>query len=91
MTKIIELIDRSSDMNFEDIYQNVPKPHIPAKLPLELSPILFDKDIIHLISKANNAMGAYRGFLINIINPKFLISPLISQEAVLSSTDTTIE
>lgn len=82
-------------MNFEDIYQNVPKPHIPAKLPLELSPILFDKDIIHLISKANNAMGAYRGFLINIINPKLLISPLISQEAVLSSklegTHATIE
>lgn len=71
-------------MNFEDIYQKVPEPHIPEKLPLELNTILFDKDIIRLISKANNALGAYRGFLINTINPMLLISPLVSQEAVLS-------
>ena len=32
-------------MNFEDIYQNVPEPHVPEKLPIELSNILFDKDI----------------------------------------------
>lgn len=30
-------------------------------------------------------MGAYRGFLVNTINPMLLISPLVSQEAVLSS------
>lgn len=72
-------------MNFEEIYKNVPKPHIPEKLPVELSSALYDCEIIKLISRANNAMGAYRGFLINTINPMLLISPLVSQEAVLSS------
>ena len=66
-------------MNFEEIFLNVPKPHIPEKLPIELSKSLYDCEIIKLISKANNAMGAYRGFLINTINP------MLSQEAVLSS------
>lgn len=82
-------------MNFEEIFLNVPKPHIPKKLPIELSKSLYDCEIIKLISKANNAMGAYRGFLINTINPMLLISPLVSQEAVLSSklegTHATIE
>ena len=82
-------------MNFEEIYKNVPKPHIPNKLPVELSSTLYDREIIKLISRANNAMGAYRGFLINTINPMLLISPLVSQEAVLSSklegTHATIE
>ena len=82
-------------MNFEDIYRGVPEPHVPEKLPVELTKVLFDTDIIRLISKANNAMGAYRGFLVNTINPMLLISPLVSQEAVLSSklegTHATIE
>lgn len=82
-------------MNFEEIFLNVPKPHIPEKLPIELSKSLYGCEIIKLISKANNAMGAYRGFLINTINPMLLISPLVSQEAVLSSklegTHATIE
>ena len=82
-------------MKFEEIFLNVPKPHIPEKLPIELSKSLYDCEIIKLISKANNAMGAYRGFLINTINPMLLISPLVSQEAVLSSklegTHATIE
>lgn len=82
-------------MNFEEIFLNAPKPHIPEKLPIELSKSLYDCEIIKLISKANNAMGAYRGFLINTINPMLLISPLVSQEAVLSSklegTHATIE
>ena len=72
-------------MNFEEKYTNVPEPHIPRKLPVELASVLFDTDIIKLISKANNAMGAYKGFLVNTINPMLLISPLVSQEAVLSS------
>ena len=82
-------------MRFEEIYKNVPEPHIPKKLPVELTSVIFDTDIIKLISKANNAMGAYRGFLVNTINPMLLISPLVSQEAVLSSklegTHATIE
>lgn len=87
--------ERKIQMNFEDIYKNVPEPHVPEKLPVELASILFNKEIIRLISKANNAMGAYRGFLVNTINPMLLISPLVSQEAVLSSklegTHATIE
>ncbi len=82
-------------MNFEEIYRKMPEPHIPPKLPVELSASLYDCEIIKLISKANNAMGTYRGFLINTINPMLLISPLVSQEAVLSSklegTHATIE
>ena len=82
-------------MNFEEIYKKMPEPHIPPKLPVNLSTALFDCEIIKLISKANNAMGTYRGFLINTINPMLLISPLVSQEAVLSSklegTHATIE
>ena len=82
-------------MNYEEIYSTVPKPHIPKKLPIELSDILYDCEIIKLISQANNALGAYKGFLLNTINPMLLISPLVSQEAVLSSklegTHATIE
>lgn len=82
-------------MKFEEIYKKVPEPHIPKKLPVDLSDTLFDCETIKLISKANNAMGAYKGFLINTINPMLLISPLVSQEAVLSSklegTHATIE
>lgn len=82
-------------MNFEERYINVPEPHVPEKLPVNLSTALYDCEIIKLIAKANNAMGAYRGFLINTINPMLLISPLVSQEAVLSSklegTHATIE
>ena len=70
-------------MIFEEIYKKVPEPHIPEKLPIELSATLFDKEMIKLISKANNAMGAYKCFLMNTINPMLLISPLVSQEAVL--------
>lgn len=73
----------------------VPKPHIPDKLPIKMETVLFDREIIRLISKANNALGAYKGFLMNTINPMLLISPLVSQEAVLSSklegTHATIE
>ena len=82
-------------MNIELNEFSMPSPHIPSKLPLDLSDILCDTRIIRLISKANNAMGAYRGFLINTINPMLLMSPLVSQEAVLSSklegTHATIE
>ncbi len=82
-------------MNLEEFYQNVPTPHIPQKLPIDLSQYLFDSETIGLIAKANNAIGAYRGFLLNTINPMLLISPLVSQEAVLSSklegTHATIE
>lgn len=65
--------------------KNAPKPHIPPKLPINLSQILADQEVIRLISRANSSLGSYKGFLMNSMNPMLLISPLISQEAVLSS------
>lgn len=82
-------------MNFDEIKQSAPAPHIPQKLPMDLSKIISDPEIFKLVGKANNAFGAYKGFLVNTANPMLLISPLISQEAVLSSklegTHATIE
>jgi len=58
------------------------KPSIPHKLPLEkLDWVQF----IPLISKANRAMAQYEGILYGVPNPEVLLSPLTTQEAVLSS------
>lgn len=72
-------------MNYKNHFFNIPAPHTPMKLPVDLTHIVNDLELISLMSKASNAMGAYRGFLLNTINPMLLISPLVSQEAVLSS------
>lgn len=69
----------------EEALQTAPKPHIPDRLPFDLCDILIKPEVIKLMSKACMAMGTYKGFLINTPNPMLLISPLISQEAVLSS------
>lgn len=61
------------------------KPFIPKELPLETSIYLKNPNILSLIIMANRSMGEYKGFLSTIINPLLLISPIISQEAVLSS------
>ena len=58
------------------------KPSIPHKLPLnEIDWIQF----IPLISKANRAIAQYEGILYGVPNPEVLLSPLTTQEAVLSS------
>lgn len=72
-------------MNIEDILKTAPNPHVPEKLPINLQKVITSPDVISLIGKANNALGAYKGFLYNTTNPALLLSPLISQEAVLSS------
>ena len=72
-------------MDLNMIIKDAPEAHIPEKLPIDLSSVLYDTEIISLISKANNAIGAYKGFLINTINPMLLIAPLVTQETVLSS------
>ncbi len=57
-------------------------PYIPQKLPLEhldwerLSP---------LIGQANHQLGHYAGLLSAMLNPDIFLSPLGTQEAVLSS------
>ncbi len=82
-------------MNREDLIKNAPNPHIPPKLPIDLSEVLRDEEVIKLISEANRKIGMYNGFLFNTPNPNLLISPLITKEASLSSklegTHATIE
>jgi len=58
------------------------KPYKPQKLPL--SCIEWEKHI-SLISKAHNLLGKYDGMLQTMVNPNLLLSPLTTQEAVLSS------
>ena len=65
--------------------KNLPNPFIPEKLPINITEILIDENIIKLISKANRSIGMYNGLLYNSPNPNLLISPLIAQEASLSS------
>lgn len=61
------------------------KPFEPDFLPFDVKPILLDLTTIDLLSKASSSIGEYKGFLSTTPNPMLLISPLISQEAVLSS------
>ncbi len=58
------------------------RPHIPEKLPLKS--LQWDK-FIPLIGEASSELGRYDGTLQGIINPLLLLSPLTTQEAVLSS------
>lgn len=82
-------------LDIEKILKIAPKPYIPPKLPIDLAEIYSDVEIINLSVEANRKFGMYNGFLFNILNPNLLVSPLISQEATLSSklegTHATIE
>ena len=71
------------NIDFNDI--NIPKPYIPEELPINLDSILLNREVFNLITTASNEMGIYKGFLSNTPNPILLISPLLIQEAVLSS------
>ena len=78
------------NINFNDI--NIPKPYIPEELPINLDGILLNREMFNLITTASNKMGIYKGFLSSTPNPILLISPLLIQEAVLSSkTHATLE
>ncbi len=58
------------------------QPFVPHMLPLET----FDwTKFVHLIGTANRAVARYDGQLQNMPNPEILLSPLTTQEAVLSS------
>lgn len=64
------------------IHETQMKPHIPQSLPLT------DLDwsaLVDLLSTANRQLARYDGLLQSIINPEVLLSPLRTQEAVLSS------
>ena len=59
-----------------------PHPHIPEELPIE------DVDLGGMISQvveANKALARFDGHLEGIQNPRVLLSPLMTQEAVVSS------
>lgn len=58
------------------------EPCIPDKLPIEN--INWER-LIPLIGKANRELAYYNGVLFGISNPNVLLSPLTTQEAVLSS------
>ena len=58
------------------------KPYVPRELPL--TSIRWE-ELIPLIGKANAALARYEGILQGIVNPAVLLSPLTTQEAVLSS------
>lgn len=57
-------------------------PYIPDSLPLET---LNWEKFIPLIGASHSELARYDGFLQGIINPHILLSPLTTQEAVLSS------
>lgn len=58
------------------------KPYIPDKLPIKN---LDYKKIIGLVGRANAELARYDGLLQAIRNPEILLSPLTTNEAVLSS------
>jgi len=68
------------------------RPYVPLRLPIEK---LDWKPFIRFIGPANAALARYDGILQAIVNPQVLLSPLTTQEAVLSSqiegTQATIE
>jgi Fic family protein len=57
-------------------------PFVPQSLPL--SEIAWEP-LIPLLGKANRALALYDGMLYGVPNPEVLLSPLTTQEAVLSS------
>ncbi len=67
-------------------------PFVPNKLPLDC---LDWTKFIRLIGQANAELARYDGILQGIVNPQVLLSPLTTQEAVLSSkiegTQTSLE
>ena len=58
------------------------KPYIPVELPINN---LDYRSLISLVGEANAELARYDGLLQGIVNPSILLSPLTTQEAVLSS------
>ncbi|MFO7736301.1 MAG: Fic/DOC family N-terminal domain-containing protein [bacterium] len=57
-------------------------PYVPDKLPIEN--LDFGR-LIKLVGEANSELSRYDGLLQGIVNPSILLSPLTTNEAVLSS------
>jgi len=58
------------------------QPYIPQTLPLEK---LDYQQLFGLVGNANAALARYDGLLQSLVNPAVLLSPITTQEAVLSS------
>jgi Fic family protein len=58
------------------------KPYEPSKLPLDN---IDWAGLVTLIGQAHDALARYDGMLQSMVNPVILLSPLTTQEAVLSS------
>ena len=58
------------------------EPFVPTKLPLRE---VQWEPLIPIIGRANRALAHYEGVLYGVPNAELLLSPLTTQEAVLSS------
>jgi hypothetical protein len=58
------------------------KPYIPEKLPI--SSVNWVEHVT-AIGQANSEIARYDGILQGIVNPRILLSPLSTREAVISS------
>ncbi len=58
------------------------KPYVPEILPVS---DLDHTELISIVGEANSSLSRYDGLLYSMINPEIMLSPLLSQEAVLSS------
>ena len=61
---------------------NTVKPALPSKLPA--SEVQWEQ-LIPALGRANRALARYDGILFSVPDPAILLSPLTTQEAVLSS------
>ena len=66
------------------LIKSAPNPYVPKKLPIDMF-ALVKPDVLKLLTSAHKALGEYNGFLENTPNPMLLLSPMTTQEAVLSS------
>ncbi len=73
-----------NEFALQNLLKTAPLLHVPRKLPLDTFSLL-NHDIVSLLAKAGTAIGKYTGFLMNTPNPWLLMSPVTTQEAVLSS------
>ena len=68
------------------LLETAPTPYLPTKLPIDTRKIIYSSDeILGLLSAADSILGGYNWFLRTLSNPTLLISPITTQEAVLSS------
>jgi Fic family protein len=79
---MLDIHKKSCVYYFIHIEKNKMKPYIPEELPIKN---LNYKNIIGLVGRANAVLARYDGLLQAIVNPEILLSPLTTNEAVLSS------